>query len=333
MSEKEKSLEKTVEKDIKIAEKKLHKINVWMITSIVLIIVLVGVLAMSFAGSGSDKQVVADKAVKFINDNLVQPGTNASFVSVSEFAGLYNITVSYQGRDISVFLTKTGNDMFLSSPLNITQNLPKQETAEETPTEPVKTDKPTVQLYVMAFCPYGIQAETAMKPVVDLLGTKANIEIHYIANVAGTTPDSVTSLHGAVEAQEDLRQVCADKYYDQKTVWNYVNTINSNCSSSYRDASYDACWKNVAAKAGMDVTKIEACSSGSEGVNLLKADGALTTQYGITGSPTLLINGVKSNPARTAEGYKTAICASFNTAPAECSTQLSSTSTTATGSC
>ena len=60
----EKSLEKTVEKDIKIAEKKFHKMNIWMITSIALIIILAGVLI--FFGSGNNSgssQSMSDKAV------------------------------------------------------------------------------------------------------------------------------------------------------------------------------------------------------------------------------------------------------------------------------
>jgi predicted DsbA family dithiol-disulfide isomerase len=336
----EKSLEKTVEKDIKIAEKKFHKMNIWMITSIALIVVLAGVLIFFGAGNGStntttaNNQDVSDKAVKFINDNLVQPGTNATFVSSSEFEGLYNVTVEYQGRNISVFLTKDGSNMFISSPLNISQELPQETpTATPEPTEIPKTSKTTAQLYVMAFCPYGLQAEAAMKPVVDLLGTDADIQVHFIANVGGTTPDSVSSLHGAVEAQEDLRQVCIMKYYNQKTYWNYMTTINNNCSSLYRDASYDACWKNAATKAGIDISKIDACSTGSEGINLLKADETLTTQYGISGSPTLLINGMTYNGARTADAYKAAICSGFTTSPAACSQNLSTTGAAAAGSC
>ena len=50
-------------------------------------------------------------------------------------------------------------------------------------------------------------------------------------------------------------------------------------------------------------------------------------------SPTLVINGVEYNGARTPEGYKQAICNSFETAPAECSTVLSAVSTAVSGGC
>ena len=322
---------------------KIPKMNTWMIISILLLVVLIGfviaygagVTGFSVAGSLTPEEAGV-KAIKFINDNLVAPNTTASFVSAVDTEGLYNVTVTYQGRNISVFLTKDGTYLFLSSPLDITDNLPTEEENTETtqPTETPKTDKPTVELYVMAFCPYGVQAENAMKPVVDLLGSKADIQVHFIASVGGTTPDSVQSLHGTVEAQEDLRQVCIIKNYDQKTYWNYVMTIDSTCAGKYSNATaYDACWKDAATKAGIDVTKISTCSTGSEGVNLLKADADLSDAKGVSGSPTLIINGVTYNGERTPDAYKTAICNAFNTAPVECSQTLNTTATTASGNC
>jgi predicted DsbA family dithiol-disulfide isomerase len=216
----------------------------------------------------------------------------------------------------------------------MTQSLPTPTQTQEQPQEVPKTDKPTVQLFVMAFCPYGIQAEDAMKPVADLLGSKADIKVHFIANVGGTTPDTVQSLHGAPEAQEDLRQVCIMKYYDQKTYWNYLMTINANCSSKYNDATaYDVCWKDAATKAGIDASKIDTCSKAAEGVNLLKADADLSNSKGVSGSPTLLINGASYNGARTPDAYKEGICNAFNTKPAECSQQLSTTGSQASGGC
>ena len=59
---------------------------------------------------------------------------------------------------------------------SITGNVVADSTPEQTPSQEItKTDKPNVELFVMSFCPYGVQAETAMKPVVDLLGDSADI--------------------------------------------------------------------------------------------------------------------------------------------------------------
>ena len=87
-------------------------------------------------------------------------------------------------------------------------------------------------------------------------------------------------------------------------------------------------------QAGINTAQIETCASGSQGIALLKTDESDANQNGAMGSPTLIINGVTYNGARTPEAYKEAICNSFTTAPAECNTTLSgSQGATASAGC
>jgi len=311
------------------------RVSIWMITTLILLIAVVVLYLRGGTGgvTGLSANDTANKAIDYINKNLVQTGT-ATFVSVKEVSGVYEVTTSYQSQNIPIYVTKDGSLLFVSQPISTGE---VSTTSTIQPTEVPKTDKPTVELFVMAFCPYGVQAETIMKPVFDLLGSKADIEIKFITSVSGTTVDSVQSLHGATEAQEDLRQVCIMNSYDQKTYWTYLMEIDNNCYGKIdttNAAALDTCWKAAAAKAGIDSAKIQNCSSGSEGLNLLKADEQLTTQYGVSGSPTLVINGVEYSGSRSSEAFKQAICDAFTTAPAECSQTLNSSSGTAsTGGC
>jgi len=322
----------------KVITIKLPHINVWMVLSVILAAVLVlnltGLLPFKTTGMFVlTTQDAAQKAIDYINNNLVQTGT-AEFVSVEDFNGMYKVTTSYQGQQIPIYVTKDGGFIFLSQPYNTSEVIEETTT---TAAEMPKTDKPTVDLFVMAFCPYGVQAETTMKPVIDLLGTKADIKVRFIASVTGTTVDSVQSLHGTTEAQEDLRQVCIMKNYDQTTYWKYLMEIDNNCYGKITTsdaAALDTCWKAAATKAGIDADKIDTCSKGSEGLDLLKADEQLADNYGVTGSPTLIINGETYSGARTSEAFKTAICSGFATEPAECSQTLSETGTAAaSGGC
>jgi protein-disulfide isomerase len=312
------------------------RVNIWMITTLILLIAVVVLYLRGGAGgvTGLPANDTANKAIDYINKNLVTTGT-ATFVSVKEVSGVYQVTTAYQGQNIPIYVTKDGTLLFVSQPINTGTQVT---TTTAQPAVVPKTDKPTVELFVMGFCPYGVQAETLMKPVFDLLGSKADIEIKFIASVSGTTVDSVQSLHGATEAQEDLRQVCIMNSYDQKTYWTYLMGIDNNCYGKITTTdpvALDTCWKAAATSAGIDTAKIQACSNSTEGLNLLKADEQLTTQYGVSGSPTLVINGVTYNGARSSEAFKQAICDAFTTAPAECSQTLSGTnsSSTATGGC
>jgi glutaredoxin len=201
---------------------------------------------------------------------------------------------------------------------------------------PVNSARPAVDLYVMSFCPYGIQAEQVMSPVVDLLKSKTDIRIRYITTVTGSTVDSVKSLHGIVEAKEDLRQICINKYSPEK-YWSYLKTFNEQCYRLRGNATMlSSCRKNTAATLSIDSAKIDTCAEGAEGLALLRADETASAKDAATSSPTLVINGVRYSGARTPEAYKQAICNAFETAPAECSTVLSSASasaSTATGRC
>lgn len=190
---------------------------------------------------------------------------------------------------------------------------------------PVSNSNGDVMLFVMSFCPFGQQAEKAMKPVVDLLGDKVTIEPHFIVTVNG---NNVQSLHGLNEAKEDMRQACIWKYYGQKTFWNYVDYVNNKCSLS----NIETCWKDAAASVNIDISKIENCAT-NEGINLMSAEQALTEKYGVTGSPTLIIAGKEYNGPRTPEAYKNAICEILNPKPSECSQTLSSTGSQVSGGC
>lgn len=78
------------------------------------------------------------------------------------------------------------------------QQTAAQNATPTTPTAAVKSDKPTVELFVMSYCPYGTQMEKALIPAKELLGDKANISIKFVAY----------TMHGAKETQENTRQYC-----------------------------------------------------------------------------------------------------------------------------
>lgn len=208
-----------------------------------------------------------------------------------------------------------------------------QKTQQATPAL-VKSARPAVDLYVMSFCPYGTQAEAIMSPVVDLLKSKADIRIRYITTISRTNAGSVNSLHGPAEANEDLRQICINKYYPEK-YWAYLNTFNEACYPSWRNATVLAsCRKNTTEALFIDNAKIDTCAESAEGLALLRADEAASAKDGASASPMLFINGIQYSGSRTPEAYKQAICNSFDTVPAECSTIVSSASaSSATGRC
>jgi hypothetical protein len=320
-----------------------------MIVGICIIIVIAAFFIVFIITSGSgasstvSPQTCGQTVIAYLNSNLVQQGTSAELVTVTEKNGVYEIMTRYQARDIQLYTTKDCSLLFTNTiPINASGGCNSQATTcagtqpQQTPTpaDPIKSARPTVDLYVMSFCPYGVQAETAMLPLFDLLGKKADIAIRYIATVQGSSIDTVQSLHGTSEAQEDARQLCIARHFPDKFL-RYLSAFNEQCYPMSSDAARLVfCQKNVTAVLGIPDATVEQCAAGSEGILLLKADETRSTTNRVSGSPTLLINGQVYSGARTPEAYKQAICAHFDVAPPECSTTLSSQSAVgASGGC
>ena len=178
-----------------------------------------------------------------------------------------------------------------------------------------KTDKPTVDLYVMSFCPFGNRAENTMAPVRDLLADKVNWNIHYIVTQRTNT---FLSLHGENEVKQDLRELCVNKLYDENTHWDFMLYVNDNCGAT------GDCWQDAATATGADANEIETCMAESR-KELLSAEAKSTQEHQVRGSPTMFINGVESKAIYNYENpdaIKSAICEAFETKPEECNTTL-----------
>lgn len=288
---------------------------------------------------------LANKTEQYVTANfLSQYGAMAKVKSymekedivIFELDIIQNNTVASTGE---VYVTKDGNFLILGGiyDLNTALNLSQQDTTQQPSQQTIpKTAKPSVKLFVMAFCPYGQEAEGVMWPVLSLLGDKIDFELHFV--VYPTTYytgqeqqyclGDYCSMHGVSELREDVRQTCIIKNYDRSVWMQYIAAIDSNCSYS----NVDTCWKPIADSFGIDSAKIESCVNQSA-LSIAGTEKSIVDTLGVQGSPTLFINGVEYSGGRTADGYKSAICDAFTSAPVECSQSLSTAAGTASGSC
>jgi len=195
--------------------------------------------------------------------------------------------------------------------------------------------KPVVQLFTMSYCPYGNIAEEAIEPAVKLLEGTITFEPHYVIynNYGGAQycieNGAYCSMHGAQEMTQDIRELCVWKY-DKSKFWDFVFAMNTQCTYS----NADTCWESVASGLGIDTSKVKTCQA-DEASSLAAADDALNQQYGVQGSPTLIIDGKEVQvTSRSPEGFKQAICNAFGSSkPTECNTVLSGSAGTASGGC
>lgn len=177
--------------------------------------------------------------------------------------------------------------------------------------EPNKLD-----VFVMSQCPYGVKGLDAMKEVTENFkkaGQPIDFAVHYIGDGDAS---GLTSMHGAGEVAEDIREECAIKHYGKSNKYmDYVWCRNK----SIRDANWESC---TGGSTGIDTDVIKKCSEGDEGKQLVAKSFADSKALGIAASPTWLANNKYKFSGIDAQTIKTNLC-SHNAKLAGCDATLS----------
>ncbi len=290
-------------------------------SSLPLAIIIAGVIvggAIAYTNQKSipgtlPSQEAADKALSFINANMLQEGITASLINIEESNGLYKVKLKIGEEEVEPYVSLDGRLLFV-------QAIDMGEAEQEETQGAAKRDVPDVKLFVMSYCPYGLQAQKALLPAYDLLKDKADIGVYFVNYI----------MHEKIEIDENLRQYCIQKEQKDK-LSSYLNCFvvagnSSDCFSS----------------AGIDTSMLDSCISSADAEfkvteNYNDKDSwlggmypkfnvhdDLNQQYEVGGSPTIVINDKVTNLAsRSPEAFKKAICDAFNTPPEECSQTLS----------
>jgi len=359
-------------------KKTSFKINLWQVLTIVFLAAFLISAYFNFTGkfifTFQNPQEIGKKVIDYINARFVRPGTSASLkdVKFDSNLGLYVVTTEYQGNEIPVYVSSNGRYLIAgyvyifdlgetttpsqqtsqsasrqSKDLEALVNQTIIELAKRIP----KRDVPDLKLFVMSYCPFGLQAERALLPVMKLLGNKANISIHFV----------YYAMHEDKEVYENLRQYCIQKEQKEK-FYDYLLCF-------VQSGDYSKCLD----EAKIDKTSLERCMDKVDkeyNVSGKLKDKStwycgpigcyppfdveleLNKKYNVGGSPTLIINDIVVEEfgysyVRSPEFLKRVICISFNNPPKECDEKLSleplspgfgslsqtSSTTAATGSC
>ena len=150
-----------------------------------------------------------------------------------------------------------------------------------------RVGKPTLELFVMSYCPFGVQAEEKLIPIVKEFGNKIDFKLQFIAqekeepSAQDITP--FTSLHGYPEVAENIRQLLIAQEYPDR----YLDYILC------RGKKLDKSWEDCADKLGIDVTKIQELFDSPEAKQLFRENIKRAAELGVRASPTILVDGHK----------------------------------------
>jgi len=275
----------------------------------------------TFEGQLSSKEA-ADKVLKYINENILKDQTKVSLIEISEESGLYKLKTKIGNEEMYLYISQDGKLLFPQFIEIETKALTQKETSKQpvSPEEIPQQEVPDVKLFVMSYCPFGLQIEKAFLPVYDLLKDKANMGIYFVNYI----------MHEKKELDENLRQYCIQKVQNEK----YGDYL----SCFVKDGDFEKCLS----EANIDESKLTSCISETDKeYNIttqyndkntwlngrfpkFDVQSDLNEKYGVRGSPTLVINDKVVNvSSRSPESLKTAICQAFTTKPEECSQVLS----------
>lgn len=288
---------------------------------------------LSKIGFGSSGKELAQKAVDYINNEGLSQTPATVSGDVTEESGVFKFKIKIGSNEFDSYVTKDGKLLFPQVFVMETKKTDagdKQgdtagtegKTAEEVIASIKKSDKPMLEAYVVARCPFGLQMQRIMAEA--LKGAPAldqYMKVRYMGSVS-SDGKTITAMHGEAEAAENLRQICIREEQPAK-YWSYVS-----CQMKAANTEV-TCEKST----GVDSAKLQACiSDTSRGVAFAKADFELQNKYNVTGSPTMVLNDAElaefdsnSKPifgGRSADAIKTMVCNGFNAQPGFCSTKL-----------
>jgi len=304
--------------------KKMPYQNYWAISTIILATILIATLLTN--GAGTSTTITPEEAGRKVLEFAKNQGAEAELISASDGDSLYEIILSIEGQEVPVYVTKDGKTLVPQPiPLETKETLISDTPAQQTPapTNIPKSDKPIVEAFVMAYCPYGTQIEKGLIPVVQALGDKIDFQIKFVYYAMHPTQG---------EVEEQLNQYCIQEEQNNLFI-DYLTCFltEGDGEGCLTETKIDKA-KLATCVAATDeefnvIANLEDKSSWLSGrfpkFDIHKADNE---KYSVGGSPTLVINGVTAQAGRDSVSLLSAICGAFNVAPEECDTQFEAVS-------
>ena len=144
--------------------------------------------------------------------------------------------------------------------------------------------KPTLELFVMSYCPFGVQAEEKIIPIVKKFGDTIDFKLQFIADEKhAPSPQDITpfrSLHGYPEVAENIRQLLIKQEYPDR----YLDYILC------RGKKLEKSWEDCAEKLGIDVYRIQEMFNTPEAETLFRENIKRAAELDISSSPTVLVD-------------------------------------------
>jgi protein-disulfide isomerase len=290
MSEQEKNVEPEQQKKVHHEINHSHKTmsvgkssskKTWQIISGILFLLLIA----SFFFGGNDgnvkgtisKEAASEKAIEFINTNMLQAGTTAQVKNIEEEKGLYKMTLDIGGREFDSYITKDGGVLF-PSVVDLTETLRSGQTPE-TQSRDIKIDTENsaskgaddAKVLMIEYSSFSCSFCNKVRATIDQILTNY--------------PDDVKLIYkhfnrGGTDSQTAQATECAG---EQEKFWEMHDLIF--------DKGSRGDLVGYAQDIGIDVDKFSECLNSGKYSAKVTADTNEARSFGISGTPGFIING------------------------------------------
>ncbi|MEM2909385.1 MAG: hypothetical protein QW171_04485 [Candidatus Bilamarchaeaceae archaeon] len=171
-----------------------------------------------------------------------------------------------------------------------------------------KIDNVTIDIYVMSHCPYGLQMQKAVIPVIETLGPTGKLDVNnkFVSYI----------MHGDIETTDNLIEYCVGQNFPSKE-WQFLRCFIENNGDSTKCIStlnldknlIDNCAASTRSAYGISGTSFPIYKNENE-------------QYEVRGSPTVVFMGRQITLARDPEVIKDFVCDVLSQPPAACNKTL-----------
>lgn len=314
------------------------KKNMWVYLSVILFASLIVSLVFLFSASNRECDYIENIDDTYLeNASKIGEETKEFLELVFEIEdmqlsnsvyenNMYTHTFRISDQDFDILTSLNGEIVFvpgLGEPLNKSEVLSSlnNENNQQVEQELEKSQRPVVELFVMSHCPYGIQIEKGILPVLDVLEDHIDFELKFVNY----------SMRGEVEVTEQTIQYCIQK--ESKTL------LKDYLYCFLEDGDGERCLLEN----NISLDDLDGCISEADEeyqITALLEDRSSwlndrfpkflindedNLKYEVRGSPTLVINGVVVGSQRDPQSLLDTICGAFETIPRACNQELSRT--------
>jgi len=289
--------------------------NPWMVSTLVLVLVLIGFIVFGGSSGGSGdvvtEKVASDNLISFIKSQSNGQPVDVNVLSSVKDGSLYKVTLDYQGQNIPVFVSLDGKYL-IADPIPLsglpanTGNTGNTDGTSNTG-EPVNVDlgdspfkgKDNAPVTIVEFsdfqCPFcgKFFTETYPSIIKDYVDTGKVKFVYKDFPLSNLHPEAQKAAEAARCVEEQKGAVGFFKMHDKL----YANQETLSVEN----------YKKWAKEIGVDQGKFDTCLDSGKYADAVKADLAYGQQLGVSGTPSFFINGKMLTGAQPYSVFKQAI--------------------------